>query len=539
MSARLLEVDRLAGDLNAGRIGRRQFLARGAALGLSASALSTLLAACGGAASGTGGGDLHLAPGNVVTLDPAFVEGEADIAAGIFEGLVAFKQGTYDIGNQLAEKIEQSDDGRQVSFALKQGVQFHHGYGEVTAEDVKFSFERIAGKTQPVVQSYWKDDWQALDHVEVTGKHSGVIHLTESYGPLFRTTLPVTPGWVISKKAYEELGPRKFKLHPVGTGKYQFKEVIPQQRSVLERFPGYSGASDEVYGSGKAAFDQLTFVYIGGNQTLWAAMKTGELSYIDGSQEDFDNLKGDKRFKGTEHQAAGLNVVALNVLLPELSDVNVRRAILKAIDRQAIFEAVYNGDGELGDAFLPPVLGFDDWHGDFDQDLDAAKDYMAKAGVDSLTIPLQYSPDTDNANMAELIQGDLSKIGIKVVLKPDINFQNPGPQLRKNGITQVSFGVIGPDPSQYFLWFTCDQVEQYNYAGWCDPRFTKLYADSIRETDQEQRGALFVEMQKMIYDAAIILPLTLQSSMGIANQDVVAGAWMPDGRPLYAAFEAL
>jgi len=541
MSPRSVQIDQLVDDLNAGRIGRRQFLARGAALGLSLSTVSAVLAACGGTASGTGGGDLHLAPGNVVTLDPAFVDGETMIAAGIFEGLVTFKPGTYDTVNQLAEKIEQSADGRQVSFALKRGIKFHHGFGEVTAEDVKFSFERIAGMTTPKVESYYKDDWQALEGVEVTGKYEGIIHLKHPYGPLFRTTLPVTAGWVTSKKAFEQLGPKKIKLQPVGTGKYQFKEVIPQQRSVLERSPTYSGASDEAFGSGKAAFKEMTFVYISGDQTLWAAMQTGELSYIDGGKPEADRLKSDSKFKIERFSNPGLDFIGMNTANPVLADVNVRRAIIAAIDRKPIIDVAYQGDGTPAAGYVAPVLGLGVWDAapSFDQDLDAAQGFMEKAGVSSLSIDFNYSPDETGSKAAELVQGDLSKIGIKVNLKPDINFGTPGPQLKKNGIFLATYGLVGPDPSALYVWFTCSQVEQYNYMYWCDPRFTALYKQSVAEVDQGKRNDIFVKMAEVLADAAIILPVRWGDAYGIANSNVVEGSWRPDGSPIYPGFKAL
>jgi len=540
-SARRAQVDRLVDDFGAGRIGRRQFLGRSAALGLSLPAASALMAACGGATAGANGGNLHLAPGNVVTLDPAFVDGEIDIANAIFEGLVAFKQNTYDLGNVLAETIEQSPDGLSVHFTLKQGIQFHHGFGEVTAEDVKFSFERMAGLSTPKVETYFKDDWSALRSVEVKSKYEGVLHMKEPYGPLFRTTLPGTAGWVMSKRAYEEMGPKKIKLHPIGTGKYQFKEVLPQQRSVLERAPNYSGASDAVYGEGKAGFKELTFVYVPANQALEAAMQTGELEYIDASITEWNHLKGDGRFKSATHPLFDLGFIGMNTVNPVLRDINVRRAIRAAIDRKTIFEVLSFGIGRLTTGFVPPEMGIGYWKDapDYAQDLDAAEGYMRAAGVSSMSVDFNYGPDPGSSKLAELIQGDLAKIGIKLVLKPDINFGTPGPSLKTNGLFVGFYSVPFPDPSWLYVWFTKSQIGQYNYMNWDDPTFNKLYHESTVETDPKQRDAVFIEMAKRIDEAAIVLPTAWGDAYGIYNADVVQPAWAPNGRPLYAAFKAV
>src|SRR5262245_51100859 len=75
------------------------------------------------------------------------------------------------------EKIEQTDD-THIAFTLKPGFMWSNGYGEVTAEDVKYSFERI-------LQSDWKDSWSSLDHVDVKDKYSGVIVLNKPFAPVW------------------------------------------------------------------------------------------------------------------------------------------------------------------------------------------------------------------------------------------------------------------------------------------------------------------------------------------------------------------
>ena len=87
--------------------------------------------------------------GEPQNADPAFWIGSAEepMMASVYEGLVSYKPDTWEVVNTLAESITPSEDGLKVDFKLKEGVQFHKGYGEVTAEDVKFSFERIAGLT--------------------------------------------------------------------------------------------------------------------------------------------------------------------------------------------------------------------------------------------------------------------------------------------------------------------------------------------------------------------------------------------------------
>ena len=147
MSRSADDVDKLIDAYVSRRIDRRTFLQRSFALGVSASAL---LAACGGEEEGappkldTALLRIHLDE-DIENLDPAIQPGHADgnVASSIFQNLVSFKPGTYDSVNELAEEWKGSEDGLRWDFTLKKGVQFHKGYGEMTAEDVRPAPHRL------------------------------------------------------------------------------------------------------------------------------------------------------------------------------------------------------------------------------------------------------------------------------------------------------------------------------------------------------------------------------------------------------------
>src|SRR6516225_170948 len=120
---------------------------------------------------------------NVAILDPGDRVGVVDdeVMTAMLGGLVRLKPGADDWSweKDLAVSIEQVDP-THIKFQLKPGIPWTNGFGEVTAEDVKFSYERIAN---PANKSPYKGDWAKLDRVEVTGSHAGVIVLKESFIP--------------------------------------------------------------------------------------------------------------------------------------------------------------------------------------------------------------------------------------------------------------------------------------------------------------------------------------------------------------------
>jgi peptide/nickel transport system substrate-binding protein len=150
------EIRSLVGEYMGNRIDRRQFLSRALALGVSASAASSILAACGGASSPSSQPSSSTKPPtttltyrpaiDVQNMDPAFWVAQDDwvIFNCIYEGLVTFRPGTWEVVNNLAESFEPSADGLRYHFTLKKGIEWQKGYGEVRASDVKFSYERIA-----------------------------------------------------------------------------------------------------------------------------------------------------------------------------------------------------------------------------------------------------------------------------------------------------------------------------------------------------------------------------------------------------------
>src|SRR5579871_3919934 len=141
---------------------------------------------------------------DIGTLDPNNLSGEAegDVLVSVMPGLVEFDIKGDKIGWRPApyvSSIAASDDGLRINFTLRPGFQWSGGNGELSAEDVKYTFERA-------LKGDWSDNWAALDHVEVTDKYSGALVLKFPFEPLWLTSLAGYPGVVISKKATEAAG---------------------------------------------------------------------------------------------------------------------------------------------------------------------------------------------------------------------------------------------------------------------------------------------------------------------------------------------
>ena len=271
---------------------------------------------------------------DVRNLDPAhwFSEYDKQVAMPIYDGLIRYVPGTYETELALAESLEVSDDGTRIDFTLRQGVQCQNGYGELTANDVKFSFERFLDEENP---SPYVDDWRPLQEVEVTGDYEGTIVLDSAFAPLFSSTLPIMSGKIVCQAAVEDLGVEEFALNPVGTGPYMLESWNPNQDVTLVRNPDYYGEAPH--------FDAIHFVIISDEQSAELALRSGE---VDFGQLQLSSLIGLERDPSIETQIypdLAYRWIGMNVENPKLEDVRVREAIRLAIDVPSIMIVAYEG----------------------------------------------------------------------------------------------------------------------------------------------------------------------------------------------------
>jgi peptide/nickel transport system substrate-binding protein len=552
--ARNAGIDDLMDDVAGGRISRAGFLRRAAALGLSLPAASALLAACGGSGGSASSGaasSVAVPAGatkslgvrftvDMANLDPAYWPAlqDGEIADCIMEGLVSYKPGTFELVNTLAEEFEPAADHLSYRFKLKQGIPFQGGYGEVTAEDVKYSYERLAGLTKPNLHAVYQGDWAALKAVTTDGKYAGTIELKSLFSPLLTSTLPVMSGKVLSKKAIDSLG-KKFATHPIGTGPYEFAEWVPQQRTVLKKFAQYGGANSK-YAS-PAIFDQIVIQPITDDNAAANAMQAGDIDYGEVGTPYVAQL-----------QSAGLNTVvaptlgyqfiSMNVNDPHLSDINLRKAIRSAVDVPGILEAAYNGKWVRANAIIPKEMGIGYWPQApvYNRDVALAKSYMKKAGLSKLDLKLNLVNAQADETAAQVVQNNLADIGITLHIQPQDSatfYAIPGAGGGGPHRQLVYSGYITePDPSWSIVWFTKAQIGLWNWTEWTDPTFEANYTKATQTFDVAERTKLYVQMQE-IWDASASMIWVANQTDLFGGKKYVNPSIRPDGSLLLWNFK--
>jgi peptide/nickel transport system substrate-binding protein len=464
--------------------------------------------------------------GDIQNLDPAFRISENDevVSNAVMNGLVRYCPNSYDLCNQLAEEIEQSEDGLEIRFKLREGVMWHNGYGELTTEDVKYSYERFI---DPELDADYADDFATLDHVEIIDDYNGIIHLTEPYAPLWNSTLPVNSGNIISKKFVEEIGVEAFATNIIGTGPYLFSEWRPQEMVILKKNPDYWG--EEPY------WDEIHLIPIEDDKAGEVALEAGDLDFGLISIQSVERFEDNPDFKVWSKPSLRYSWVAMNVQHPKLQDPNVRWAIIYGIDVPSIIQAAYMGQVERTCAIIPPGLtGYWEDAPCYERDVEKAKEYLAKANLESLDIRLDLQDTAEDRIWAEIIQQNLAEVGINVELNPMDSSTywttTFGEQACENNELAVSGYSMQNDPAWATMWFTCDQVGVWNAMCWCNEEYDRLHREAMVTLDTEKRAELYIEMQKLWDEAAHTVWVT-NGARVYGYQTDIAPATTPNGKP--------
>jgi len=477
-------------------------------------ALSCLLILSGFTALAADGGDVltvRARKGNDITnMDPAFHLGdeEYNINLAIFSRLMKYKPGSQELQLDAAKSVDVSEDGKTVTFELKKGIQFHEGYGEMTAEDVKFSYERII---DPENDSPYKGEWETLDHVEVTGKYTGKLVFSEPLASLFTTTIPYTSGAIISKEAYQEMGD-KFSTHPIGSGPYRWKEWQPEQKIVLERFEDYYGEKPE--------FKTVEILTIENTQSAEMAFDRGEIDDTSISLSSVDRYRD--KDNAVVHKLTNLRYhwVGFNTQAEPFNDIKVRKAIRYAIDSEEIVEGAYNDVPEVNNCMLPEqIVGSWDECPDYEQDVEKAEELLEEAGHPNgfNTTIVVGGPDYHSFS-AQIIQQQLMRVGINANIK---QVENQYEELKTLPPVMHYYSFsLNLNPGYWFEWFTCDQVGKWNVVGWCNEEYDKLLDEANTTLDQDLRKKNFVKMQQIMHEEVPLVFVTNGANVHVTKPDI-------------------
>jgi peptide/nickel transport system substrate-binding protein len=427
----------------------------------------------------------------------------------------------------LAESWSVSADGLVYDFVLRRGVKFHNG-DPVTADDVKFSFERYRG----IFARSLKDK---VAEVETPDAGRVRFRLKQPW-PDFMTfygTLATGAGWVVPRKYLKKVGEDGFRKAPVGAGPYRFVSFTPGIELVLEAYEGYWRKSPSV--------KRLVLRTIPDPATRLAALKRGE---ADIAFSMIGELGDEVR------KTPGLTVKAVYPSTHWLSfvdqwdpkspwhDRRVRLAANLAIDRRAIDQARTGGLSRITYSIIPSSFDFFWQPPAYAFDPAGAKRLLAEAGFPGGFDAGEYFCDMTSADAAEAMIGYLQGVGIRAKLRPleRAAFNKSIAEKKLKNLVQIIGGAFGNAATRLEAYAISGG--QFAYGGY--PDVDGLFREQAGELDRAKRAAMLQRVQQLVAEKAMVAPMyELAFVNGVGRRVDESGLGLIAGYAFSAPYEDL
>lgn len=431
------------------------------------------------------------------TLDPAYLtlQQESAITMNLYSGLVNFSPGTTEIVPDLAERWDISEDGLTYTFHLRPGVQFHHGYGPVTAQDVVYSYERILA---PDTAASLAANYDIIESIEAIDNSTVQMTIERPYAPFLLLLVPYKATGIVPQAAVEEYG-EDFGLNPVGTGPFEWVSGDPRGTITLRAFADYYGGHSEV--------DQLEFVHISEGSVAYAAFDAGDLDMV--KVRDADALaryQADPNVQVVTSVGTNLNYLILNPNQAPFDDIRVRQAVQHAIDKDLILETVLEGIAVDATGPVPQSANF--YYGEVEAnpyDPELARELLAQAGYpNGFDVTLYTYIGGPAVPVMTVIQDMLRQVGINVDLRA-LEIADWSQTVRSSEIPGTFMRITrSGDPHEYlFSMLHSESIPQNNYGRYSNPELDKLIDTAGAITDDEERAHLYQEIQTLVVEEAV------------------------------------
>ena len=479
-----------------------------------ATMLATTMLAAGSASAKT---LIYCSEGSPEGFDPApYTAGTTFNASSrpLYNRLVEFERGTTNIIPGLAESWEVSDDSLSYTFKLRKGVKFHTTdfftpTRDFNADDVLFTFERQLKKDHPWNQYTAGIAWEYFDGMDMPALIKS-IEKVDDYTVKFNLTRPEAP--MIANLAMDfasimsaeyaaklEAEGKKEMLNqqPVGTGPFKF---VAYQKDAVIRYAAHEG-----FWNGKQPIDDLVFAITTDASVRQQKLKAGECHVAPyPNPADLADLKADPNLQVLEQEGLNVGYLAYNTTQAPFDNVNVRKALNMAINKQAILDAVFQGSGKIAKNPIPPTMwSYNDDIQDDPYDPEAAKKMLDEAGVKDLkmkiwAMPVQRPYNPNARRMAELIQADFAKVGVEV----EIVSYEWGEYLKlskekdRDGAVLLGWTGDNGDPDNFLaVLLGCSAVGGSNRAQWCNQEFEDLIQKAKTLPNNDAREPLYRDAQ--------------------------------------------
>lgn len=477
----------------------------------------------------------------IVELNPDIVDPQCTteyytVGMNIFDRLVevqANDDGTSEIVPSLAKSWEISDDGLTYSFTLEEGVKYSNG-ADLTSSDVLYTITRMLTYEKAVNDDIYDiiegaEELQSGEATELTGfeiidDYNFKITLTQPYAAFLACL--TTPGASIFDEETTEAAGDQFGLDPsvtIGTGPFIFHSWAVNSEMVLVANPDcWSGAPK---------CEGIIMKDVPDEATQRMMFENGELDLLDldnaSSQMEYFMNNPDYADQIVSGTRVGINYIGLNEAVEPLNNVLVRQALQRAVDRQAILDALYAGQGNVENGIFPHgLIGYNPDLPEIPYDVEEAKSLLAEAGyADGFSMELCYSSESSQTtkDLLEIVAAQWAEIGVQAsVVEIDsgsyLDQRAAGELDAYTGEWSADFN--DPDNFIYSFFGNMENINNRGF-GYTNEEIIARVAAARGIVDEDERIAEYQELEKiLIQDEAVWVPLYSREHLYVVNPRV-------------------
>lgn len=418
-----------------------------------------------------------------------------------------------------------SADGKTITYKLKQNIHWHDGR-LFNAEDVLFTYKAAL---DPKISLFNREEYKKIINIQAPDLYTVRIIFDApnvSFQTLFNSILPqhILDG-------QKNMNASAFNMAPVGTGPFMFKHWNQGQELILDAYPEYH-SSDGPY------LEQIKFKYTDDQVRLVEMLEKEEIDVIqDFSYALLDRVKAIKGLEVLSEASLEWEHLDFNLNNWILQDKNVRQAIAYALDRQAIINTVFNGQGEIANTDVPAQSwAYNPNVKKYSRDLNKAKDLLEDAGWKDIDgdgilekgnskLQLKFSTSQgfiSREQVQEIIVRQLKEVGIEVLVENYPNNVLLGDILRNQKFDLILYSFIAnPEPNNYSLWHSSQlpPVGQ-NYLGYKNPEMDAQLELALNNSDMNIKKQALFRAQEILVEELPVFPLYYRPKLNAFKQEI-------------------
>ncbi len=432
----------------------------------------------------------------------------------------------------LAESWEVSPEGKSFTFRLRRDVKFQDGT-PLNAEVVKWNFDRIvdpnfkAGGARNALAGY--------SNSEVLDEYTVRVNFKEPYAP-FLTYVAAGTLSLVSPTAVKERGDN-FGLRPVGSGVFSVEEYVSKDHVTLVRNPDYNRKPPWGDHEGPTYLEKIIWKFIPEPGTRVTTVETGETQVINlVPSQDLPRLEADPNIRIEKVAWPGApRIMMLNVRKPPTDELAVRQAINYGVDKEALVQTLFKGTGQP--AYAPLTMGMLDdpsLRAFYPYDPEKAQQLLEQAGWKDMDGDGIRERDGKRLEIlinnidygggpwpeAQMVQAQLLEIGIDAKIKSQARapWYEDNYKCLTNG--PIMFLRSGDWDGLYALFHSSVIGSNFNFSCYSNPKVDALLEKGRQEGDVEKRRQIYLDLEKILLEEAVSLPLVDEWSVWAVRNNV-------------------